>query len=643
MSDLKKFAETALKGHRVALHSGETSTFAKHLTTYLAGWGMDVQHVPIEREAISSGSASVFDPRARPNAGNTRFDSGFETGTSPTGAETHGKSPEVGSGSTTSSGTNGEPASSLVIIDDDVATLRRLLVSLRAPPLHYAPTLMSKRPQLSNLRSRSSPHVRQLQHVQHQYSASQWVIVHFASLTNYKQIKEIVQDMLATSRSPSLPEVLVVPKPAGPRRIITAIWTALKRPAVDPSLPPIATSPTSPGIQYWTPRLSPALAKEHDFDFSSDSGSGGKASESSQNPASTLGKPRTPPIYYNASGQAITTGGLPPSPLGRMNEPDSYFSTVTEELKDTTASEGMIIQSPDGRAGIFFQPMAPKGLRSSHGKEKASGRAMEGDKPAVGDDILEEALDDSPPLAGDSRSETSSGPPSRLYTPLEMGLGSAIAAGRRAGSGSSNVNSGASSLTSVSIPPSTPALHLDSFITAAATGRPLTVEDDTEGPHGEPLSRQQSNLTNSPRSVPAPTRRSISNSSGSTGAGPNTTSPRTMPVSNPAFPLARRSTSTVPPAPLSPPSPTPGPAAAAGAAAAQAMAKNYSKAASPGGLRSRRGTVTSLPKNKRKTSRRSTLPAVPPISVLIVEGAFLSPLLLLFLPSIADLPFPPSR
>jgi hypothetical protein len=55
------------------------------------------------------------------------------------------------------------------------------------------------------------------------------------------------------------------------------------------------------------------------------------------------------------------------------------------------------------------------------------------------------------------------------------------------------------------------------------------------------------------------------------------------------------------------------------------MAKNSSTANG----RSRRGTVTSLPKNKRKTSRRSTLPAVPPISVLIVEGAF-PPLFFLF-------------
>ncbi|GAA5823593.1 hypothetical protein JCM11251_000690 [Rhodosporidiobolus azoricus] len=641
MNDLKRFAETALKGHKVALHAGETSTFAKHLTTYLAGWGMDVQHVPIEREHLSNGSVAGIgvgpEKGGRPPV-SSRFDSGFETaGPSPTGSDSHGKSPDLSSSSATSS--NGDSASSLVIIDDDVSTLRRLLVSLRAPPLHFAPALMAKRPQLAARRTRSSPHVRQLHQLPgHSQSASQWVIVHFASLTHYKSIKEIVQDTLATSRSPNLPEVLVVPKPAGPRRIITAIWTALKRPAVDPSLPPIATSPTSPGIQYWTPRLSPALAKEHDFDFSSDSS--GKAGDAPGPPGATLGKPRTPPTYYNASGQPLSTG-LPPSPLGRMSETqDSYFSTVTEELKEATPSEGMIIQSPDGRSGIFFQPQ-PKSTRSfsSLAKEKGTPKSTEREKDRTSslvDDIPEEAAeDDSPPLAtalngpsepsNESFSAPPSHPPSRLstYTPLEMGLGGS----RRIASGSSShSSSGVVPTVAATIPPSTPALTLDSFINAAASGRPLAdnLQEGEEGPRGETLSRQLSN-SSSTRANPPSSRRSISNSSGSAHSGgtpSSVTSPRSINgVSTPFFsPVRRNTSSTVPSPTVSPPPATPGPAAQAGAAAAKAMAASSATPTSPtAGRTSRRGTVTALPKNKRKSSRRGTLPAVPPISVLIVE------------------------
>ncbi|GAA5907118.1 hypothetical protein JCM6882_005173 [Rhodosporidiobolus microsporus] len=632
MNDLKRFAETQLKGHKVALHAGETSTFAKHLTTYLAGWGMDIQHVPVEREALSSGSVAGAADKGRPPP-TSRFDSGFETaGPSPTGTDPHGKSPELGNSSATTSG--GEPASSLVIIDDDVSTLRRLLVSLRAPPLHFAPALMAKRPQLAARRTRSSPHVRQLHQLPgHSQSASQWVIVHFASLTHYKSIKEIVQDTLATSRSPSLPEVLVVPKPAGPRRIITAIWTALKRPAVDPSLPPIATSPTSPGIQYWTPRLSPALAKEQDFDFSTDSSN--KPAEGAGPPGATLGKPRTPPIYFNAAGQPIATG-LPPSPLGRMSETqDSYFSTVTEELKEATPSEGMIIQSPDGRSGIFFQPQPKLTRPSAAARDKAASKPMEREKdkaPSMVDDILEEANeDDSPALetaleqeptqSSESSSTVPSGPPSRIstYTPLEMGLGGS----RRVASGSSSHSaSGPVPTVAASIPPSTPALTLDSFINAAASGRPLE-EAQEEGPLGEPLSRQLS-ATSSTRANPPSSRRSISNSSGSAGSGgasSTVTSPRSMAsATSPLFSPVRRSTSSALPSPaVSPPPATPGAAGQAGAAAAKAMAQTATPTSPTAGRTSRRGTVTALPKTKRRSSRRGTLPAVPPISVLIVE------------------------
>ncbi|GAA6031110.1 hypothetical protein JCM8097_004008 [Rhodosporidiobolus ruineniae] len=640
MNDLKQFAGTALKGHKVALHAGETSTFAKHLTSYLAGWGMDVQHVPIEREQLSSGSVAGYpDSKNRASGSAARFDSGFETaGPSPGGgADPHGKSPELGSGSNGATNGAGDSASNLVIIDDDVSTLRRLLVSLRAPPLHFAPALMAKRPQLATRRTRSSPHVRQLHQLSQAQSASQWVIVHFASLTHYKVIKEIVQDTLATSRSPNLPEVIVVPKPAGPRRIITAIWTALKRPAVDPSLPPIATSPTSPGIQYWTPRLSPALAKEQEFDFSTESSgsaNGSKAGEAGPSGA-TLGKPRTPPVYYNASGQIQPTGTMPPSPLGRMSETgDSYFTAVAEELKEATPSEGVVIQSPDGRSGIFFQPQPKTSRMASHrGEKAAASRPMERDKG----EIAEEAVDDTTPSAGSgppsrggrTGSESSSGPPSRISTfnPLEMGLGGSQ---RRVASGSSSHStSGVPSSTASSIPPSTPALTLDSFISAAASGRPLTEEPSPEvGPLGESLSRQLSG-TSSTRANPPSTRRSLSGSSGSAnsaGAASSATSPQSLrSATSPLFsPVRRNTSSTVPTPAVSPPPSTPGPAAAAGAAAAKAMAGAGAQGGTPtspvgGGRTSRRGTVTSIPKAKRKPSRRGTLPAVPPISVLIVE------------------------
>ncbi|GAA5920019.1 hypothetical protein JCM1841_000381 [Sporobolomyces salmonicolor] len=591
MNELKRFAENALKGHRVALHAGEQSTFAKHLTMYLAGWGMDVQHVPLDSEApLSSGSSThgnEYKSRPLPNG---RFDSGFSgtdagsppvVGSSP-GSDGSHKSPELGA----VGGGAVEPNSNLVIIDDDVSTLRRLLVALRAPPLHIAPTLAA-----TPTRKSTNP----------------WVILHFASLTHYKTIKEIVQDALATSRSPTLPEVLVVPKPAGPRRIITALWTALKRPAVDPFLPPIATSPTSPGIQYWTPRLSPALAKEQEFDFGGDPGSAKDITS-----GATLGKPRTPPIYFAPGGAPYPTSGLPPSPLGKIADTqDSYFSSVAEELKESTPSEGMVIQSPDGRSGIFFQPQ-PRSSRSASAKERVvASRPMERDRLPGDVAVPEDAID---------TAAESPGPTSRVSTaaPHEIGLGSAGA--RRIASNSSSHHGSISDASPG--PLGTPALTLDSFISAAAKSRAAGEDVSPEElPPSEALARQSSTIAGTTRAS-ASARHNRSGSSGSGGAS-NAPSPRALVgASSPVFsPGGRRGTASGPVSPAgSPPPATPGGPAAQGAAAAKAQSgAPGSPTGARNGARSRTATVTSMPKNKRKVSRKSTLPTVPPIRVLIVE------------------------
>lgn len=564
MDELKKFSVSGLKGTRVAVHAGEQSTFAKHLTMYLAGWGMDVSHVHLDGQSGPSPSGSATSSAQDEGAkgwreGVVRFDSGF-------GGSNDGGSPSTSSStepvnsplkstadlpSPGSSNGGAELPSNLVIIDDDVPTLRRMLLALRAPPLHYAPTLMSKRPQLSTRRTRSSPHVRQIHQVP--LANANCVIIHFASLTHYKAIKEIVQDALASSRSPSFPDVLVIPKPAGPRRIITALWTALKRPAVDPSLPPIATSPTSPGIQYWTPRLSPALANQQDFDTAAADSLATKG-----DPANLGPKPRTPPVYF--PGGPV---GHPPSPLGKISDDQaSYFSCVAEGMDGTTPSEGMVIQSPDGRPAIFFQPQT-RSVRSASAKERATNR------PAERDADLHESPDD-----------IAESPPRTVAAPHEIGLGQ----GRRMASNSSVV-----STESLVLPAGTPALTLDSFITAAK-------------------SRINSEVATPDESRNAPTPESILSRAASIHPS---ISPRNGTGPSPSF-VTRRSASGASP-PISPNAPP----------AAQPNSKPGT--ASPPSFYGRRSSgAASMPRIRRHNTRKSTLPTVPPINVLIVEGAFLS-------------------
>ncbi|KAG8883245.1 ssk1 response regulator receiver [Tulasnella sp. 331] len=88
----------------------------------------------------------------------------------------------------------------------------------------------------------------------------QVVLVHFTSLSNYKLVQDTIQSTLYFSPSSAdgysmfssplsevIPEILVIPKPAGPRRFLTALHTAVRKPCVDPFFAPIANSPMSPG------------------------------------------------------------------------------------------------------------------------------------------------------------------------------------------------------------------------------------------------------------------------------------------------------------------------------------------------------------------------------------------------------------
>lgn len=604
IDELLAFVESALKGMKVELRAGERSTFAKHLTVYLAGWGMDVTHVSLDVPELGSNSSSnspaatsvtgagemMWNHGRREVLG--RYDSGFGgTGasastagdsTSPlsdrplpaesTGSGLHSRvtsNPDMMTSSNSSSA--GDPTSStavgnLIIIDDDISTLKRLLQAHRQPPpLSYAPTLLKQRPQLSTRRTRSSTHVRPTLPA----IPSPSIIILFASLTHYKQIKDIVRDAIGSTRSTNLPEVLVIPKPAGPRRIITALWTALRRPSVDPSLTPIATSPAAPGVLYWTPRLSPALSSQQDFESVAAESVSNKSDSGASGSAPRI---RTPPCYFPGS-----VAGHPPSPLGKISDEQvSYFSCVAETMDGTSPSEGMVIQSPDGRPAIFFQPQ-PRNARVTSGR---SGKLCDDLLEAPEEEVIEgvKTPPATPPI---SRGAVSA--------PHEIGLGH----GRRSSSSSA----------SEIIAAGTPALTLDMYITAAKS----RAQSDTSSPEGSKapnspppnigLHRQGSNATRPPLPTSASARPAL---------GP-LFSPR---VRNASGPLP----STGPPRVESP-----------------VFSNNNGRSSPVVGIVSpvrRFSGASGLGRTRRNTLRRSPVPStVPPINVLIVEGSSLLPFL----------------
>lgn len=347
LEELVQFSET-LRGKRATLYAKESSAFAHHLTSYLTTWGMDVSHVSPESDAdghqsvSEKVSSSDNSPGANPQSTKPRHWS-FADNIS------H-ESPSM------SNGTSRVPSSgTFIFIDDDVSVLRERIQKDRAEQLPLPPAVHSrgKRPSLAaHHRPKSSPQIARALGYGSPVGAqatSANVIVHFTSLANYKAVKDIIQTDLTLSvdafAKPPL-DIMIIPKPAGPRRFLTALHTAVTKPVVDPLFAPIASSPTSPGIHGppffghgQTPPKSPPSRPAYSPRTTND--------RAVKSPREVMGEPHA--LH-------------PPSPLA-ISDTAEYFPDGSMKLGMSPAS-GLVISSPDGQpAGIVFQPRA-KGAKA---------------------------------------------------------------------------------------------------------------------------------------------------------------------------------------------------------------------------------------------------------------------------------------
>ncbi|KAI0356499.1 hypothetical protein OH77DRAFT_206893 [Trametes cingulata] len=361
LAQLTQFAES-LKGRKVTLIAHSKGSFAQHLTSYLTAWGLDVSHVSTEPdgdELSEAGDANADGKSTSPRES-------VPAGTIPENAAAPAP-PAAGS----------QPAGDpFVLIDDDVPALRARLQKIRAEQAYPLQLHSRKRPSLAtNHRPRSSPQVaRVMGMTAHTVQvAPQVVIVHYTSLANFKLVKDAIQSMIIPGNSwTRLPEVIVVPKPAGPRRILTALHTAVTKPVVDPFFAPIATSPVSPSFHPMSPLFSMPASQRSP---------GGRSTGSFR--ANSDRSTRSPKEGVDSVSMA------PSSPLG-MSDSMDYFPEAASKLGSSPAS-GMVIQSPDGQpAGIFFHPKSKgKGSDRSQGEHSSSSGRPRGTshrRPSDGDD-----------------------------------------------------------------------------------------------------------------------------------------------------------------------------------------------------------------------------------------------------------------
>ncbi|KAI8138859.1 hypothetical protein BJV82DRAFT_629037 [Fennellomyces sp. T-0311] len=208
LKDLSKFIES-LKGLKMVLHARERSVFAKHLTSCLAGWNADISHVPVVRQAPTD-------------------DESEDSSLAPTPVEA--STPESSS-SAASSCRKQVPSPAIaeeqihsippafVLIDDDVETLERKIKEFRSQPPVSANTLQHHQHMRRHKHTKSSAASPQPNFF-HQGTTA---IIHFTSLNNFKRVRDTLQWFSTYSTSPfSMPRLVVVPKPAGPRRFLTA-------------------------------------------------------------------------------------------------------------------------------------------------------------------------------------------------------------------------------------------------------------------------------------------------------------------------------------------------------------------------------------------------------------------------------------
>ena len=336
LEQLSTFAES-LKGKRVALYASSKGSFAQHFTSYLTTWGMDVNHVSPEGNVEDVTAATDVPKSSEPQDA----------------ADTSPSKDDTSIGSTR-----------FIVIDDDVNILKERLYALRND---QSPST-TRRPSLANIhRPQSSPPGVRTVPLPFP-TPSSVVVLHFAGLSNYKAAKDTLQTVIAsyTKLNVSAPEVMIIPKPAGPRRLLTALYTAMTKPIIDPLFLPIATTPQSPGI------------------FAHGTFLGSYASGSAvavHRLPSRVVIPRLNGVKTNldrstrSSTASDHSSPHPPSPLGASDSVE-YFSQAARRLGGTPSS-GLVIQSPDGQpTGIFFHPRVRSSSRapSTHSMERDKGQ-----------------------------------------------------------------------------------------------------------------------------------------------------------------------------------------------------------------------------------------------------------------------------
>lgn len=348
LEDLSGFI-VQLKGVKMILHAHEKSIFAKHLTSCLTSWNTDISHVPVlsfadvddgESSATGSGSESSV------STINTTTDSAIHSVLSPNSM----RSSKVPSPAIEEDHIHSIPPA-FILIDDDILTLEKKLREFRDQPIPPTPQGPPRRHRRSKSRQGETIH-------------STVAIIFFTCLSNYKRVRDIVHWVSTLDLPPTMPRVVVVPKPAGPRRFLTALHTAWHNAIVEPQFIPIATSPLSPFTNLHLVS-SPSLPDINSTGSITPNGNGPPTTSVTN--ANSLMTPHDPTRFSPGRRNNVRVS----SPLGMEVEKGNYFfDPVTPSARTSPATP---LQQPIGtpnetkrrlrsHSNTFSVPAARRGI-----------------------------------------------------------------------------------------------------------------------------------------------------------------------------------------------------------------------------------------------------------------------------------------
>ncbi|TIB80295.1 hypothetical protein E3Q22_01974 [Wallemia mellicola] len=388
--ELETLATKDLYNYEAEFYCHPDNIFAKHICGYLSSWRMQVNVHNIDNgdsaNDLSSQSQNTKVPltteRTSENEEMTPSDVSNDNTSFETGLGVNSENHTIGAEDESGKHTDIPNKARFIIIDDDIITFKKTLNSERLKVIRrYHQSLASQTKVLNPQTNRPSLHSRHTNSSQLDQPSSSQInnggpyFIHFTSLENYKLVIDAILSArvpLDTSSNESfnfdLPNIQVLPKPAGPRRVLTALHTSINKPVVDPHFRPLATTPLSPSVYTGTSGSRSSFYSS----FNASRSSLGRTEED-KTPSDQIGH-RSPSISSqqlndNLSPQfhhknlandsqsnvsSISRGSqsvTSPMDTTAIN----YFSHKAAELGD--GNKGMLIQSHDGRAaGVFFDP-----------------------------------------------------------------------------------------------------------------------------------------------------------------------------------------------------------------------------------------------------------------------------------------------